>query len=312
MIGIIGLGAWGTALALAIAKNENKVMLWGRDEKLIKKISSSKYNNKYLPNIILHKNISLQNDIKILLSSCEIIIIATPSNSFTEIINLIKKNTKNKHKIAWVTKGLNKNNELFSTTIKKELGPKQIFAIIAGPSYAIEVAKEIKTSIIISSKNIFFIKELKKYIKNKYIKIYTTNDIIGTQLGGIIKNIILLALGMLIGINTGENTKAAFITKYFNEIKKIWIKLNGKLDTLIGLACFGDIILGCMNKKSRNIKYGINIAKNKNLKETCTIESLNNINNFINLLKKNKTKSITTNKIKQILLKKKSISVLIK
>ncbi|MDP2763143.1 MAG: NAD(P)H-dependent glycerol-3-phosphate dehydrogenase [Enterobacteriaceae bacterium] len=303
MIGIIGAGIWGTSLAIVIAKNGNDVIVWGRNEKKIKKIQKTKQNKKYFPNITFPNNINFQSDINYLLTNCKTIIIAIPSNSFSEIIDIIKKNTKNHHNIAWVSKGLDKNTNFLSTTLQEKLGHSQIFGIIAGPSFAKEVVKETKTSIVIASNNMNFSKLLKKYISNNYMQVYISTDIIGIQLGGVIKNVISVAWGILTGLKSGENTKSAFVIKYLQEIKILWTKLNADFETFTGLACFGDILLGCTNTKSRNTKFGIKLAKNMPIKSKNTIESIENINTFYKLFKKHKIKAPLTKKIRNILFK---------
>ncbi|HFL8824416.1 MAG TPA: NAD(P)H-dependent glycerol-3-phosphate dehydrogenase [Candidatus Azoamicus sp. OHIO1] len=303
MIGIIGAGVWGISLAMVIAKNGNDVIIWGRNEKKIRKLQKNKQNKKYLPNITFPNKMNFQSDINYLLTNCKTIIIAIPSSSFPEIIDVIKKNTKTPHNIAWVSKGLDKNTNFLSMTLQEKLGDSQIFGIIAGPSFAKEVTKEIKTSIVIASNDMNFSKLLKKYISNNYMQVYISTDIIGIQLGGVIKNVVSVAWGILTGLKSGENTKSAFVIKYLQEIKILWIKLNADFETLTGLACFGDILLGCTNTKSRNTRFGIKLAKNIPVKSKNTIESIENINIFYKLLRKHKIKAPLTKKIRNILFK---------
>ena len=256
MIAVLGAGTWGTALAMVLANTvpEEKVLFWGR----------SSYT-KYLPNITLPSNIEFTTDLVTTVQRAKDLLIAVPSSAFADLIQTIMPYIK-KSRIAWATKGLDaKTGKFFSQIIAELLGEHFPIAILVGPSFAKEVIERLPTSVVIAYRNRpqdqLFAKDLIKKLHSKTFSVYICNDLIGVQLGGILKNILAVASGIYDGLGFGANAKAALITRGLAEGLRLVEQLGGKHQTLMGLSGIGDIFLSCSDNQSRNRRFGSLLAK---------------------------------------------------
>ena len=264
-IGILGSGAWGTALASILNKKTN-ISLWSYEKETTKQINKYKINKNYLPGIKIPNNVTITNDLEEL-KTCKFIFICIPSQFIKKIIVKFKKFYKREMILVICSKGIEKTSkELISEVIKKII-PKSKIAILSGPSFAIEVAKKKPTAVTIASKNNKDAKELAKLINSKNFRCYYTNDVIGVQLGGVIKNILAIASGITESQNLGSSARAALITRGLAEMMKIGIAFGAKESTFYGLSGLGDLILTCNSKLSRNFVTGLLIGKGKKIKE---------------------------------------------
>lgn len=313
-ITIIGSGSYGTALAIRFSQNGNKVILWGRNEKKIKKMKKEKENKNFLPNIYFPKNLILETSLKIAIKSSENILIVVPSIAFRNILEKIKKYINEKHNIIWASKGIeNKSGKLLSEVAKEILGKKIKTAILSGPTFAKEIALGIPSTVVVSSSNKEYSEKLQKIFHNdKNFIVYQNQDVIGVQLGIVIKNIIAIASGISDGIGFGINTRTALITHGFIEIINFGIKKGALLSTFIGIAGLGDLILTCTDNQSRNRQFGILIGKgvtieNAKKKINGVIEGLLNVKKIYYTAKKLKIKMPITEEIYKILYCNKNI-----
>lgn len=283
MIGVCGSGSWGTALAAALASNtSDKVLLWGREADTLQEVSAKHTNNKYLPGIALPLNIASCKDIKTLLECVNDILIVVPSKAFVDILRLLKPHLRENHRIIWATKGLEPQRGRFlHEVVEEELGPQQIYAILAGPSFAAEVAKQLPTAVTIATKNEKFGLDLLQYFHSETFRVYLSNDVIGVQVGGVIKNILAVAAGLSDGLGYGANARAALITRGLVEMLRFGTALGAKPETLHGLAGVGDVILSCTDSQSRNRRFGLALAKGLNVTDAeaeigQTVEAVHN------------------------------------
>ena len=264
-IGILGSGAWGTALASILNKKTN-ISLWSYEKETTKQINKYKINKNYLPGIKIPNNVTITNDLEEL-KTCKFIFICIPSQFIKKIIVKFKKFYKREMILVICSKGIEKTSkELISEVIKKKI-PKSKIAILSGPSFAIEVAKKKPTAVTIASKNNKNAKELAKLINSKNFRCYYTNDVIGVQLGGVIKNILAIASGIVESQNLGSSARAALMTRGLAEMMKIGIAFGAKESTFYGLSGLGDLMLTCNSKLSRNFVTGLLIGKGKKIKE---------------------------------------------
>ena len=264
-IGILGSGAWGTALASILNKKTN-ISLWSYEKETTKQINKYKINKNYLPGIKIPNNVTITNNLEEL-KTCKFIFICIPSQFIKKIIVKFKKFYKREMILVICSKGIEKTSkELISEVIKKKI-PKSKIAILSGPSFAIEVAKKKPTAVTIASKNNKNAKELAKLINSKNFRCYYTNDVIGVQLGGVIKNILAIASGIVESQNLGSSARAALMTRGLAEMMKIGIAFGGKESTFYGLSGLGDLMLTCNSKLSRNFVTGLLIGKGKKIKE---------------------------------------------
>lgn len=263
MIAVFGSGSWGTALAAALARNNKSVItIWGRDLEVLEQIKTKNINQKYLPNVSLPENLTAEQNLEAILQKNSDILIAIPSKGFVEFIHKIKPYLTKEHRIVWATKGLEPSTgRMLHEVIESELGIKQVYAILSGPSFALEVAKNLPTAVTIATKNRTFGNDLINYFHCDTFRVYLSDDIVGVQLGGAIKNILAVAAGLSDGLGFGANARAALITRGLAEMMRLGNAMNAKIETLQGLAGVGDVILTCTDDKSRNRRFGLSLAK---------------------------------------------------
>ncbi|MDP8265122.1 MAG: NAD(P)H-dependent glycerol-3-phosphate dehydrogenase [Candidatus Aceula lacicola] len=265
-ISIIGDGGWGTTLAIHLCKNGHHVSLWGAFPKYVKKVRKTRKNQKFLPGISIPKKIILLDSLEDALENSDLIVLAVPSQFLKPILKKIKKNNISKKIFLSVTKGIDTFSlERMSELIHKELGPVK-FAVLSGPTIAIEVSKGIPSTAVIASHNTQIAKKLQKIFNSPTFRIYTNSDIIGVELGGSIKNIIAIACGVCDGLNLGTNTKAAILSRGLAEMSRLGKTLGAKAKTFSGLSGLGDLTTTCFSPKSRNRFVGEQLGKGKTLK----------------------------------------------
>jgi glycerol-3-phosphate dehydrogenase (NAD(P)+) len=261
VLGILGLGAFGSSLANAAAANSTEVFLWGKSDE-VAEARVNRVNTRYLPGVKLADNINIIDDLEIVIDKCRDLLISVPSFSFREILQKIVRLAKPDTRIAWITKGLEpQTGRLLSTVVEEIFGKDRVYGLLSGPSFAKEIASKIPTAIVASCNNEQFAEDLVSYFQQDWFKIYINNDLIGVQLGGACKNIYAVAAGILDGLKHGANTKAALITRSLAELSLLAVALGAKANTVMGLAVCGDLILTCTDDQSRNRRFGLNIGK---------------------------------------------------
>ena len=309
-IGIIGAGAWGTALSCILNKKEN-ITIWSYEKKTVHQINKYRTNKTFLPNIKIPNNISATNNLKDLMS-CKFIFICVPSQFIKKIILKFKNFYKKDMIFVNCSKGIEHSSKLLiSDTIKKILPGSEV-AILSGPSFAIEVAKKKPTAVTIACKNQNNAKKLAILLNSKNFRCYYTNDVIGVQFGGIIKNILAIASGIVKSQKLGSSAKAALMTRGLSEMKRIGLAYGAKESTFYGLSGLGDLILTCNSELSRNFSTGLLIGKGKKINEIIkskkTIsEGIINSKTIFNLSKKKRIEMPVCGSVYKILYKKNKI-----
>lgn len=313
-IAIIGAGSYGTALAIRLSNNGNNVLLWGRNKQKILSLKKNRCNQDFLPNIFFPKNLLIETSLKTAIQSSKNILIVVPSLGFKEILKKIKPYLKKDSKIIWATKGLEKKTGRFLHEVAQEiLGKKIPLAMIYGPTLAKEVAYGLPTALIVSSSNDQINEELKNFFHfHKNFRVYKNSDIIGVQLGVVLKNIIAIASGISDGMGFGENTRTALITRGFSEMMNLGIIMGASPFTFTGMSGLGDLILTCTSHHSRNRKFGILIGQGHNVKNAKkkinqVIEGYSNIKEIYILSKKFKINMPITKEIYKILYYNKNV-----
>ena len=281
-IAIIGSGSWGVALAIHLAKNGNKVKVWSFSKEEADLLNNEK-KCKFLPNAVIPDNIECRNSYEEVIKDADIILHVTPSKFTRDTVKQYKEYVDvEKQPIVICSKGIEKDTALTLDEVIKQEIPNVRIGALSGPSHAEEVSMGIPTVLVIASKD----EEVKEIIQdafmNKAIRIYTSNDIKGVELGGALKNIIAFCAGVASGLGFGDNTDAALITRGLVEIRKLGMALGGEKDTFYGLTGLGDLIVTCLSEHSRNRRAGKLIGQGKSIEETrqevgMTIESIDNI-----------------------------------
>ncbi len=260
-IGIIGAGSWGLALAKLLFENEHDIILWTINERDIEEFKNERSINKYLKGITFDKSIKITNDKKLVVENKDIIITALPSSVTVNVLNDFKQYFKEGQVIVNVSKGFHKETkDRLSVAIKKVI-PQCEVAVLSGPSHAEEVANKMYTAVVIATHNISLQKELSEVFTTEYFRIYGNTDIVGVEIGGALKNIIALAVGVSSGIGQGDNAMAALMTRSMEEVTKVGIKMGANPLTFIGLSGFGDLIVTCGSTHSRNRRAGDLLGK---------------------------------------------------
>lgn len=267
-ITILGDGGWGTTLAIHLAKKGYKTRLWGAFPEHIKTVKKTGENKKFLPGVILPANIDILSDISKSVAVSDIIILAVPSQYMREVLVKIEKaNINDKAIILSAAKGIeNDTNKRMSEIIKEILGNVNL-AVLSGPSIAYEVAREIPTTVVISSTDDEITKKLQDILITDKLRVYTSSDVVGVELGGALKNIVAIAAGIGDGLGLGSNAKAATLTRGLAEISRLGVAMGAKRETFSGLSGMGDLVTTCISSHGRNRWFGEELGKGRKTKE---------------------------------------------
>lgn len=267
-ISILGAGSWGSALAILAAKNGFRVLLWGHSTKHIQRLIADKQNAKYLPNHPFPSNVTLTDDLQLAASFSQIILVAVPSYAFKATLLQLAPHLTCASQIAWASKGFNPNDGLLLHQVVAQVLPDIAdTAVLSGPTFALEVASCLPTAVTVASANTNFARQVAAIFHNPYFRTYTSQDLVGVQVGGSVKNILAIASGIADGLGFGANTRAALITRGLQEIIRLGVQLGGKPATFMGLAGLGDLVLTCTDNNSRNRRFGIALGQGKNQPE---------------------------------------------
>ena len=268
-ISVIGSGGWGIALTILLHKNGHNLTIWSFDKKEAEELKTTRENKTKLPNILLPEDIKVTDDLKEAVNDKDILILAVPSKAIRSVSKSLKNIIKDNQIIVNVAKGLEEDTlETMTDIIEEELkGKNSQVAVLSGPSHAEEVGKVIPTTCVVSAHN----KELTLYLQNIFMnpsfRVYTSPDMLGIEIGGALKNVIALAAGIADGLNYGDNTKAALITRGIKEISSLGVAMGGEQSTFYGLTGLGDLIVTCASMHSRNRRAGILLGQGKTLDE---------------------------------------------
>ena len=258
---VFGAGAWGTALAIQLSRSKQKVVLTSFDKNNLLEIKQHQENKKYLPGLLLPKEIDVQPYDTALVAQAESIVVCVKSPYFLAAISLLHEPIGNKN-LLWATKGFDpETGELFSVVVERTLGQKTPYAVISGPTFAEELAEGRPSAITLAANNINNPGALAKQMSNKSLRVYLSDDPVGVQLGGGLKNIVAIAAGVSDGLKLGANARAALVTRGLDEIKLLGKGLGGNEKTFMGLSGMGDLMLSCTDDKSRNRLLGLSVGK---------------------------------------------------
>ena len=258
-ISILGTGGWGIALAVMLNKNGHKIKMWSKFPDEIKNLKANRENKKLLPGVKISESIELTDNLLNIIN-CDIIIIAVPSFAVRQTAELLKDLVLPGTIILNVSKGLEHGTYKRFSQVLEEILPQCKVAVLSGPSHAEEVSIGMPTSLVVASvceKTASYIQDI---MMNSLFRVYVNPDVVGVELGGALKNIIALSVGIGIGLSLGDNSQAALITRGLTEIARLGVKLGAKSETFAGLTGLGDLIVSCMSRHSRNRRAGMLIG----------------------------------------------------
>lgn len=265
-VAVVGSGAWGTALALLLTKNGNDVTLWSFYEKETATMKETG-ENPFLKGVAIDERLKLTSDLGCI-SGAQMVVLATPSFAVRETARRMAKLLEPGTLVVSISKGVEQNTCLCMTQIiEQEIGDRFRVAALSGPSHAEEVGRGIPTAVVAACEDMSAAEQVQNLFMNERFRVYTTDDVIGVELGAALKNVIALCAGCCDGMGYGDNTKAMLMTRGLAEIARVGVEMGGRRDTFGGLAGMGDLIVTCTSMHSRNRRAGILIGQGKTARE---------------------------------------------
>ena len=264
-IGVIGAGAWGTALAQVLSVGGKDVTLWAREKELVDDLQDKYENTMYLPGVPLDKGIKFSDDLSKTIKAVDIVLLVTPAQHVRDVLETIKPDLRNDQAVVLCSKGIELNTGLLLSFVAEEMIPDSPVAVLSGPSFAGEIARGMPSAVTISARQQPLRRGLQSALGVKHFRPYVTDDMIGAQLGGAIKNVIAIACGIVMGKKMGESARAALLTRGVAEIGRLSIAMGGRRDTLLGMCGVGDLTLTCTSMQSRNYSLGMALGEGETL-----------------------------------------------
>jgi len=265
-IGVIGGGSWGTTVASLVARNA-PVTLWARNPDTVNEINERHTNETYLPGATLPASLRATSDIADAVCHADVIVMGVPSQNFRSVLETVRDHIRAWVPVISLTKGLEKDSNLRMTQIINEVLPGHPAGVLTGPNLAREIMAGQAAASVIAMDDPVIVRALQNVFKSGLFRVYTNEDVIGCELGGVLKNIIAIAVGMGDGLGAGDNTRAALITRGLAEVTRLGVAMGGQAPTFAGLAGMGDMIATCTSTQSRNRHVGMELAKGRSMEE---------------------------------------------
>ncbi len=265
-IAVLGAGSWGTALSVHLARQGHDVLLWARDPRLAEETRARRANAVYLPDVTLPRGVLVTSDLPSALAPARFVVSAIPSHGCRAVIAAAAPHLRPAATIVSATKGLEAGSLLrLSQVIAEEVGPTHPVVALSGPSFALEVAREQPTAVVAASSDLDAAEAVQTEFRGPYFRLYGSDDVVGVEIGGALKNVIAIAAGVVEGLGLGHNALAALITRGLAEISRLACAAGGRRETLAGLSGLGDLVLTCTGALSRNRHVGIELARGRPL-----------------------------------------------
>lgn len=263
-IAVLGAGAWGTALAISLS-GQHAVTLWARDAEQVSAMRQDRRNQRYLPDAPFPAALTLSADVQQALAGAEVAIVASPVAGLRDTLRLIAAQNR-PIPVVWLCKGFESSTSLLPHQIVAETLPAEFpRAVLSGPSFAQEVARGLPTALTLASMEAEFAQRIAKALHHSRLRIYSSTDVAGVEIGGAIKNVLAIAAGISDGMQMGYNARAALLTRGLTEMTRLGLRMGGKPETLGGLSGVGDLILTCTGDLSRNRQVGMLLAQRNSL-----------------------------------------------
>ena len=311
-IGVLGGGSWGTALGVLLANKGYDVTMWLREKSQVEEINETRINNKYLPDVVLPPNLKITNYLEYSIYKKNALILAMSTHGIRDVLTKAHNHVKANQIIVNVSKGIESDTLLRISQVVEEFLPENSYVVLSGPSHAEEVAKNMPTTVVSASRD----KKSAEYIQDLFFtsnfRVYTNPDVIGVELGGALKNIIALGAGISDGLNYGDNTKAALMTRGMIEMARLGEKMGANINTFSGLSGMGDLIVTCTSMHSRNRRAGILIGQGIKVDDAIkkigmVVEGIKTTKSAYNLAKKHNIEMPITSEIYGVLYEGKDV-----
>lgn len=262
-IAVLGAGAWGTAITVHLAER-HQVTLWARDAAQASAISSLRENKRYLPGHVLPPQVLVTSDLIAALKGCELALLAVTTSGLRDALQRLR-NARSDVKLLWLCKGFEQPLARLPHQVCAEVLPGISGGALSGPSFAEEVAKGLPTALTLASGDAAFATQAARALHGGSLRVYSSDDIVGVEVAGAVKNVIAIACGICDGLRLGLNARAALMTRGLAEMTRFGIALGGRAETFMGLAGAGDLILTCTGDLSRNRRVGLRLAEGNSL-----------------------------------------------
>lgn len=265
-ISIIGGGAWGTALAQVFATAGHAITLWALEDDVVSSINASHENKLFLAGVTLDDKITATSDIE-KTAKADILLLVPPAQYLRGTLQKLKPHLLPETTLVLCAKGVEIDTGMMLSQIVQEILPKNPLAVLTGPTFAIEIAKGLPSALTLAMKDLEAAEKLAEILNNRTLRLYPSDDIIGAQIGGAVKNVIAIACGIIEGKKLGDSARAALITRGLAEIARLAKALGAKKETLMGMCGVGDLLLTCSSMQSRNFSLGVALGQGKTLAE---------------------------------------------
>lgn len=265
-IGIIGAGAWGTALAQTFAKDGHDCLIWAREDEVVESINNTHENTLFLPDIKLDSRLKATNDI-LEAAKCPILLLVSPAQHLRTTLKSIKSAINDEKIIVICAKGIEISSGKLMSEVAREIIPEAKIAILSGPTFAAEIAQGLPAATTIGCEDESALKTLLETLSSKTFRPYGSTDLIGVQIGGAIKNVIAIGCGMVHGKGLGESARCAFMTRGIAEMARLGVAMGGKNETLLGMCGVGDLVLTASSMQSRNFSLGAALGEGKTMQD---------------------------------------------
>ncbi|MCB1702917.1 MAG: NAD(P)H-dependent glycerol-3-phosphate dehydrogenase, partial [Halioglobus sp.] len=263
-VGLLGGGSWGTTVAALLTRNV-PVTLWARNPDTVEEINTHHTNSTYLPGAHLPEKLVATNDIAEAVSGADVVVMGIPSQNFRSVLLEVKQHIRAWVPVISLTKGLELDTHMRMTEIITEVMPGHPVGVLTGPNLAREIMAGQAAASVIAMEDDIIVRELQSIFKSGLFRVYTNNDVIGCELGGVLKNIIAIAVGMGDGQGAGDNTRSALITRGLAEVTRLGVAMGGRAATFSGLPGMGDMIATCTRPQSRNRHVGGELGRRRDM-----------------------------------------------
>lgn len=263
-IAVLGAGSYGTALAIQLARIGNDTVLWGRDEAQMQRLATERLNAEYLPGCKFPPSLKPTADLRAAVTGSDDVLVAVPSYALHAVLRLIAPMLKGQG-LASAVKGLEPGTGKLVHEVFEEIVGARRLAVISGPTFAREVGLGMPTAVTVASSDAAYADHIVHALHGQGFRAYSSDDVIGVEVGGSVKNVLAIAVGIADGLGLGANTRAGVITRGLNEIMRLGEAMGGQRETFMGLAGLGDLVLTCTDDQSRNRRMGLALAKGKTL-----------------------------------------------
>jgi glycerol-3-phosphate dehydrogenase (NAD(P)+) len=264
-VAVLGGGAWGTALAVALLRGGTAIRFWMRDPQIAEAINRGHVNAGYLPGVVLDGGLSATTDLSAALEGAGCVLIVTPAQTLGDMLTLMDGRLEKGIPLVLCAKGIDgRTGKLLSTLVEETL-PANPAAALSGPSFASEVAAGLPTAVTVAARDMRTASMLASLLSTATLRCYSSDDLAGVEAGGALKNVMAIAAGAVAGADLGASAQAAMVTRGFVELRRIAASFGARPETLMGLSGLGDLILTCNSAKSRNFSYGVALARGEPL-----------------------------------------------